>query len=174
LTAADPWFEDWRIMKVSFSVNGEDVQVDVEPKTTLLAVLRDHLGLMGTKVGCENGDCGACSVLVDGDLKKSCITPVKQIEGTAVTTIEGIHDENGGPNDMQQAFMDYGATQCGYCTPGMILAAEALLAKNPEPTRLEIRTAIRDNLCRCTGYQQIVDAVEATARLRAQKGGRDE
>jgi aerobic-type carbon monoxide dehydrogenase small subunit (CoxS/CutS family) len=158
-------------MKVSFLVNGEDVSVDVPKKTTLLTILREYLGLMGTKKGCENGDCGACSVLVDGELKKSCVTLARQVDGCRVTTIEGIHDGNGGPNDMQTAFMEHGATQCGYCTPGMILAAEALLLKNPHPTRQEIRVAIKDNLCRCTGYQQIVDAIEAAAADRAAKGG---
>lgn len=157
-------------MFVSFVLNGEEVKVEIEKKTTLLSVLRDQLGMVGTKTGCENGDCGACSVIIDGELKKSCVTLARQIEGSRVTTIEGIHAEDGGPNDMQQAFIDYGATQCGYCTPGMILAAEALLAKNPEPTRQEIRTAIKDNLCRCTGYMQIVEAIEAAARLRSQNG----
>jgi len=160
-------------MIVSLVVNGKEVSVDVGQKTTLLSVLREQLGMMGTKVGCENGDCGACSVIIDGELRKSCVTLARQVEGCAITTIEGVHTQDGSPGDLQQAFIDYGATQCGYCTPGMILAAEALLAKNPEPTRLEIRTAIKDNLCRCTGYLQIVEAIEAAARLRLEKGGRD-
>ncbi|MBN1264933.1 MAG: (2Fe-2S)-binding protein [Anaerolineales bacterium] len=161
-------------MIVSFVVNGENVSVDVPQKTTLLVVLREYLGLMGTKKGCENGDCGACSVLVNGELKKSCVTLASRVEGCQVTTIEGIHDGNGGPNDLQAAFIEYGATQCGYCTPGMILTAEALLLKNQQPSRQEIRIAIKDNLCRCTGYQQIVDAIEAAARNRAKKGGHHE
>jgi carbon-monoxide dehydrogenase small subunit len=129
-------------------------------------VLRDRLELTGTKEGCGVGECGACSVLLDGRLVNSCLTLAAQASGRNVTTIEGIRGPDGGPNDLQQAFIDQGAVQCGFCIPGMVLAGEALLATNPQPTRAEIRQAIAGNLCRCTGYQQIVDAIEATARKR--------
>ena len=138
---------------------------------TLLRLLRDELRLTGTKIGCEKGDCGSCSVIIDGELKNACIYPARNLEGKSVVTIEGLRNPDGGPNDLQQAFLEHGATQCGYCTPGMLMAAEALLRHNFEPTRGEIREAIAGNLCRCTGYQQIVDAIEATAQTRRQKWG---
>ncbi|HDQ34900.1 MAG TPA: (2Fe-2S)-binding protein, partial [Chloroflexi bacterium] len=119
------------------------------------------------KRGCDTGVCGACSVLVDDKLTRSCRTPVAKIAGRTVTTIEGIHSPDGELSDLQAAFLEFGAVQCGFCIPGMVLAAEALLRQNPTPTRVEIRRAIQGNLCRCTGYQQIVDAIEATARRRA-------
>ena len=121
-------------------------------------------------MGCEKGDCGSCSVIVDGELKNACIYPARNLDGKIVLTIEGISNPDGSPNDLQQAFLDHGATQCGYCTPGMVMAGEALLIRNLTPTRQEIREAIAGNLCRCTGYQQIVDAIEATARSRNQNG----
>jgi aerobic carbon-monoxide dehydrogenase small subunit len=155
-------------MDLEFVLNGEPIIVaDVREDMLLIKLLRDVLGLTGTKRGCETSTCGACSVLVDDKLTKSCRTPVRKISGKHVTTIEGIRGP-GGPNDLQQAFLDHGAVQCGFCTPGMIIAGEALLRRNPDPTREEIRRAISGNLCRCTGYQQIVDAIEATARLRAE------
>ena len=129
-------------------------------------MLRDHLGLTGTKEGCGVGECGACSVLLDGRLVNSCLTLAAQASGRQVTTIEGIRGPDDGPNDLQQSFIDQGAVQCGFCIPGMVLAGEALLATNPQPSRDEIRQAIAGNLCRCTGYQQIVDAIEATALKR--------
>ncbi|MBC8504606.1 MAG: (2Fe-2S)-binding protein [Chloroflexi bacterium] len=137
---------------------------------TLLRLLRDNLKLTGSKNGCEKGDCGSCSVIVDGELKNACIYPARQLDGKRVLTIEGLSAPDGSPSDLQEAFLDYGATQCGYCTPGMIMAGEALLINNPTPTRSEIRKYIVGNLCRCTGYQQIVDAIEATA-LSRQSGG---
>lgn len=160
-------------MEVAFILNSQNIVVEVTPKLTLMRLLRDKLKLIGTKCGCEKGDCGACSVIVDGELQKSCIYPARNLEGREVITIEGICGPGCTPNDLQQAFLEYGATQCGYCTPGMIMAGEALIAKNLTPTREEIRMAIAGNLCRCTGYQQIVDAIEATAkkRLQLQKGG---
>ena len=124
---------------------------------------------MGTKSGCEVGDCGACSVILDGELARACLIKAAQLDGTLVKTIEGLHNEEGGPNDMQQAFIDFGATQCGYCSPGMIVAAEVLLNKNLNPTRMEIKEYLVENLCRCTGYQQIFEAVEHTAELRKNK-----
>ncbi len=156
-------------MNLSFTVNNAEVNLEVSPQQTLLSVLRNRLGLMGTKPGCEVGDCGACSVILDGELARACLIKANQLEGTSVTTIEGIHDEEGGPNDLQQAFIEFGATQCGYCTPGMIIAAEALLTRTLQPTRQEIRQHLEKNLCRCTGYQQIFEAVEHTAELRRNK-----
>lgn len=135
-----------------------------------MRLLRDNLKLTGSKNGCEKGDCGSCSVIVDGELKNACIYPARQLDGKRVLTIEGLSAPDGSPSDLQEAFLDYGATQCGYCTPGMIMAGEALLINNPTPTRSEIRKYIVGNLCRCTGYQQIVDAIEATA-LSRQSGG---
>ena len=149
-------------MRIEFSVNGTRASVDVPADSTLLTVLRDHLNMTGTKEGCGVGECGACSVLLDGRLVNSCLVLAAQASGRQVITIEGIHAPDGGPNDLQQAFIDYGAVQCGYCIPGMVLAGEALLAANPMPKRSEIRLAIAGNLCRCTGYQQIVDAIQAT------------
>jgi aerobic-type carbon monoxide dehydrogenase small subunit (CoxS/CutS family) len=156
-------------MKIEFTVNGKQVQVDVPASKTLLSVLRDDLGLIGTKEGCGIGECGACSVLLDGQLVNSCLILAPQVGGRSLTTIEGIRGADGGPNDLQQAFIDYGAVQCGYCIPGMVLAGEALLSKNTQPSRAEIREAIAGNLCRCTGYQQIVDAIQSTARVRLEK-----
>ncbi len=154
-------------MELAFTLNGESVMLsDVDGEMLLVDLLRSTLGLTGTKRGCDTGACGACSVLVDGKLTKSCRTPAAKVAGRAVTTIEGIHAPDGGLSDLQQAFLECGAVQCGYCTPAMVLAAEALLRANPNPTRDEIRRAISPNLCRCTGYQQIVDAVELAAKRR--------
>ena len=154
-------------MELAFTLNGEWVTLaDVDDEMLLVDVLRSTLGLTGTKRGCETGACGACSVLLDDKLTKSCRTPVAKVSGCVVTTIEGIHAPDGGLSDLQQAFLECGAVQCGYCTPGMVIATEALLRANPNPTRDEIRRAISPNLCRCTGYQQIVDAVELAAKRR--------
>jgi CO/xanthine dehydrogenase Mo-binding subunit/aerobic-type carbon monoxide dehydrogenase small subunit (CoxS/CutS family) len=158
-------------MNLEFTLNGASVSLPGIPEDMLLVdVLRSVLGLTGTKRGCETGVCGACSVLVDDKLTKSCRTPATKVTGRTVTTIEGIHAPDGGFSDLQQAFLECGAVQCGYCTPGMIIAAEALLRANPNPTRAEIRRAISPNLCRCTGYQQIVDAIELTAKQRMANG----
>ena len=156
-------------MKIEFTVNGAAVSVEAPANATLLSVLRDVLGLTGTKEGCGIGECGACSVLLDGRLVNACLILAPQAGGRQVVTIEGVHAADGGPNDLQQAFIDYGAVQCGYCIPGMILAGESLLAANPRPSRVDIREAIAGNLCRCTGYQQIVDAIQATASRRREK-----
>src|SRR5512137_619912 len=129
-------------MQINFTLNGSPVTVEVPADSTLLSVLRDHLGLTGTKQGCEIGECGACSVLLDGRLVNACLVLAAQAGGRQVITIEGIRGPDGGPNDLQQAFIDYGAVQCGYCIPGMVLAGEALLATRPQPTRTEIRQAI--------------------------------
>ncbi|MDR3576153.1 MAG: (2Fe-2S)-binding protein [Anaerolineaceae bacterium] len=153
-------------MKISFNLNGLAVSIDTPANSTVLSVLRDQFGLIGTKVGCEVGECGACSILIDGQLVNSCMLLAPQLNGRSITTIEGIHDPNGGPNDLQRSLVEAGAVQCGYCTPGMVMAGEALLSQTLSPSENEIRTAIAGNLCRCTGYQQIVEAIETTASLR--------
>ena len=146
-------------------VNGTSVTIDVHPMARLLDVLRVDLGLTGTKEGCGEGECGACSVLVNGQLVNSCLTPVLQANGAEITTIEGIADADATLSAMQQAFIDQGGAQCGICTPGMIIAATDLLARNPHPTDGEVRTALSGNLCRCTGYMRIFEAVmKAAAR----------
>jgi carbon-monoxide dehydrogenase small subunit len=157
-------------MKIEFTLNGQPVSVEAPAHITLLHLLREHLGLTGSKPGCEVGECGACSVILDGRVVNSCQLLAPQVHGREVVTIEGIGSPDGGPSDLQLAFLEFGAVQCGYCTPGMIVAAEAFLACQPNPTRAEIREAISGNLCRCTGYQQIVDAVEAIAKRRQAEG----
>jgi aerobic-type carbon monoxide dehydrogenase small subunit (CoxS/CutS family) len=154
-------------MRIEFRLNHQPVAVDASPDITLLTLLRDHLGLTGTKEGCEVGECGACSVILDGRLVNSCLVLAPQVEGREVITIEGMRAPNGGPNDLQENLIEYGAVQCGFCIPGVVLAGEALLMHNPQPTRAEIRVALAGNLCRCTGYQHMVDAIEATALGRA-------
>jgi carbon-monoxide dehydrogenase small subunit len=162
-------------MRVVFTLNEELVELEVGSGTTLLHLLREHLGLTGAKPGCEIGECGACSVILDGRAVNSCQLLAPQVHGREVVTIEGLGAADGGPSDLQRAFVEFGAVQCGYCTPGMVVAAEALLERNPAPNREEIRTGIAGNLCRCTGYQQIVDAIEATAaRRRSASSGRDQ
>ncbi|MCU0509645.1 MAG: (2Fe-2S)-binding protein [Anaerolineae bacterium] len=153
-------------MKIEFTLNGEPCSVEAPAHINLLHLLRDYVGLTGTKEGCGVGECGACSVLLDGKLVNSCLVLAPQAGGRDVVTIEGVRGADGGPNDLQKNFIDHGAVQCGYCIPGMVLAGEALLAKKLNPSRADIREAIAGNLCRCTGYQQIVDAIEATAAAR--------
>lgn len=153
-------------MLIEFTLNHKPVAVEAPPDITLLDLLRDYLGLTGTKEGCSVGECGACSVIMDGRVINSCLVLAPQAGGSEIITIEGIHAPDGGPNDMQENFITYGAVQCGICIPGMVVAGEALLLHNAHPSRSEIRTALAGNLCRCTGYQQIVDAIEATARGR--------
>jgi carbon-monoxide dehydrogenase small subunit len=150
----------------TLEVNGTRHQIAIDPSTTLLEALRDHLGLTGTKRGCDLGDCGACTVLVDGRPRLSCLTLALSVQDKRITTVEGLEDR-GTLHPLQDAFDRHGAIQCGYCTPGMLLSAAALLDRNPSPSRNEIREGIAGNLCRCTGYQKIVEAVEdAAARLR--------
>ncbi len=146
-------------------VNGEDHDVAAAPHKTLLEVLREEMGLTGTKHGCELGECGTCTVLVDGEPVLSCLALPVELEGRAITTVEGMAPP-GRLHPLQQAFAELGAAQCGYCTPGILLTADALLARNPRPTRDEVRHALAGNLCRCTGYTKILDAVELAA-LRA-------
>jgi len=149
-------------MDLHFSVNGKDVTISVEAGATLAHVLREQLGLTGTKMGCSEGECGACTVLVDGIAVDSCIYPALKTQGRSVVTIEGLQGSED-LHPLQRAFLEGGAVQCGYCTPGMLLSAAALLAQNPHPTEDEIRLAISGNLCRCTGYSKIVAAIESVA-----------
>jgi aerobic carbon-monoxide dehydrogenase small subunit len=149
---------------IQLTINGESVEAAVEPNQTLLQFLREDLGLTGTKHGCGLGDCGACTVILDGRPVNACLVLAVQARGREVLTIEGLA-ENGKLHPIQQAFVDKGAIQCGFCTPGMILSAKALLDEKPEPSEPEIRTAISGNLCRCTGYQKIVEAVQEAAKV---------
>ena len=148
------------VRTISCRVNGIAVQKEIRSDLRLIDFLREHLQLNGVKEGCGEGECGACTILLNGEPVNSCLILAVQVEGSEIITIEGLA-ENGELNPLQQAFIDYGAVQCGFCTPGMILSAKALLDKNPHPTEEEIRRAISGNLCRCTGYQAIVDAVQA-------------
>lgn len=147
---------------VELTVNGRMVEEIADPFEPLQSVLRDDLGHTATKVGCKQGGCGSCTVLVDGEPVVSCLLPVEQAEGHDITTLEGLNAADG-LHPIQAAFDDHFAMQCGYCTPGMILVAKALLDRNPDPSREEIEDAISGNVCRCTGYDPIVDAVEAAA-----------
>jgi len=147
---------------LNLSVNGEPVEVAVPLHHTLLEVLREDLRLTGTKHGCELGECGTCTVLVDGEPVLSCLALPIELEGTEITTVEGL-TKDGRAHPLQIAFAETGAAQCGYCTPGILLAAKALLGRNPRPTRLEIQEALAGNLCRCTGYIQILQAGERAA-----------
>lgn len=146
--------------KIRLTLNGEEVDVSFAPYKTLLEVLREDLGHTGTKHGCELGECGACAVLLDGKPVLSCLVLALECDGKPVFTVEGL-PRNGELHPLQDAFADLGATQCGYCTPGILVTAKALLDTNPHPSRAEIREAFSGNLCRCTGYQQIFEAVEA-------------
>ena len=146
-----------------FTLNGDPVEVEIDPHLTLLELLRDKLELLGTKEGCGMGECGSCTVLLDGKTINSCIFPAWEVEGRTVTTIEGLTDAQGNLHPIQKAFVEYGAIQCGFCTPGMVLSAKALLDENPKPTEEEIRNGIAGNLCRCTGYLQIVQAIKAAS-----------
>ncbi len=148
---------------INFILNGESVQVEMEPHLTLLQLLRDKLELIGTKEGCGMGECGACTVLLDGKTVNSCIFPALEVDGKSVMTIEGLTDAQGNLHPIQKAFIEYGGVQCGFCTPGMVLSAKALLDENPRPTEEEIRNGIAGNLCRCTGYLQIVQAIKAAS-----------
>ena len=145
-------------MQINFTVNGERRSVDAFPMARLLDVLREQLHLTGTKEGCGEGECGACNVIVDGKIVNSCLVPVAQVNGAAITTIEGV-SHNDELHAVQQAFIDHGGAQCGICTPGMILAAVDLLKRNPAPAESDIRTGLAGNLCRCTGYMKIFESV---------------
>jgi carbon-monoxide dehydrogenase small subunit len=155
-----------RAYEVTIRVNGEDVRERVEARKTLVDFLREDLGLTGSHIGCEQGVCGACTVLVDGAVVRGCLVLAVQCEGAQVETIEGISD-SGAIADLQEAFQRRNALQCGFCTPGMLIGAEALLARGGVPSRDAIREHLSGNYCRCTGYQAIVDAIESTANTRA-------
>jgi len=151
---------------ITLKVNGLEHELAVEPRRTLAEVLRYDLGLTGTKIGCSIGDCGACTVLIDGAPSFSCLVLAMEAEGHDILTIEGVA-EGGRLHPLQESFVEVGAIQCGFCTPGMILTSLALLKENPEPSEDEIRRALSGNLCRCTGYQKIVEAVmDASRRLK--------
>jgi carbon-monoxide dehydrogenase small subunit len=153
-------------VSISTQVNGERVEAHVAPRLNLADFLREHLKLTGTHVGCEHGVCGACTVRVDGEIVRSCLMLAVQVDGASVETIEGLSD-SGEIADLQEAFRSRNALQCGFCTPGMLMAAQDLLRQNGTPDREAIREHLSGNYCRCTGYQAIIDAVENTARTRA-------
>lgn len=155
--------------KIRFTLNGRKTEITVDSGRTLLWVLRNRLGLTGTKYGCGNGFCGACTVLIDDEPVRSCTLPVGDVSGKRVVTIEGL-SRNGRLHPLQQAFIDNDALQCGFCTPGMILTAAGFLKKNPSPSRQEIVDALEDNLCRCGAHEHIIDAVETAAKVM--KGGK--
>jgi carbon-monoxide dehydrogenase small subunit len=151
---------------VAFAINGGRVEFRVEPRRTLADAIRDDLGLTGTHLGCEHGVCGACTVLIDGQPARSCLMLAVQAEGAEITTIEGLaHGDE--PHPIQQAMREAHGFQCGFCTPGFLMSAVALVAENPAPTRDQIRAELSGNLCRCTGYQSIIDGVEVAVRLLA-------
>jgi len=151
------------LYKLNLSVNGDPVSLAIEPHLTLLELLRDTLGLTGTKEGCGAGNCGACTVLLDGEPVNACLLLAVEAEGSEVITVEGLTN-NGDLHPVQEALVAHGGLQCGFCTPGMVLSSVALLKRNPRPTEAEIRDALAGNLCRCTGYDKIVRAVQAAAQ----------
>ena len=153
-----------KTLEISLRVNGNAVAGDVEPRTLLVHHLRDALGLTGTNVGCDTSSCGACTVLVDGLSVKSCTVLAVQADGSEITTIEGLADADGTLHPVQEAFREHHGLQCGYCTPGMVMAAVSLIDENPTPTERDVREGIEGNLCRCTGYHNIVQAVLAASR----------
>ena len=153
-------------VEIVLRVNGIDYTVAVEPQRTLVEVLRDTLGLTGTKKSCSEGECGACTVLMDGKPATSCLILALDAQGKEITTIEGL-SEGEKLHPIQEAFLKHGAIQCGFCTPGMVMSAKAFLEENPKPTAAEVRKGISGNLCRCTGYQQIVDAILAASKIMA-------
>lgn len=156
-------------MLMRLTVNGAPVAVETPPTTPLLHVLRDRLGLMGAKEACGQGECGACTVLMDGQAVNACLVMAARADGTEVLTVEGLADQPGMLHPIQQAFLEAGAVQCGYCMPGMVLNAYALLRENPRPTPAEVRAGMAGNLCRCTGYQKILAAVQLAAERGAAK-----
>jgi len=153
------------MIKIEFTVNGREVEVETSPTRTLLDILREDLGLTGTKEGCGKGECGACTVIMDGKPVTSCLVIASQLDGRDVLTVEGLASDRIG-RALQAAFVETGAVQCGYCIPGFLMSARALLSENPKPTLEEIKEGLSGNLCRCTGYQKIFDGVKlAAARL---------
>ena len=154
-------------MEVTITINGTTQSHDVEPRTLLVHYIREHAGLTGTNIGCDTSSCGACSIHLNGEAVKSCTVLAVQADGQEVRTIEGMAAADGTLHPMQQAFMENHGLQCGYCTPGMVMAASSLLLENPHPTEQDVRLGLEGNLCRCTGYQGIVDAVRAAAQRPA-------
>jgi aerobic carbon-monoxide dehydrogenase small subunit len=153
-------------LKITFTLNGKETRIDTPPDRRVVDILREDLNLTGTKEGCRSGECGACTILVNGESRLSCLMLAGQLEGRSVTTIEGLASD-GKLHPLQKAFVEFGAVQCGFCIPGVVLGAVDLLQRNPNPTRSEIREGLSGNLCRCTGYQKIVDAVEgASSRMK--------
>lgn len=155
-------------MKIRFQINGIAREVDSPPMKRVLDLLREDLRLTGTKEGCGEGECGACSVIIDGEVINSCLVPACQVDGSEIITVEGLA-QDGRLDPLQQAFLEWGGAQCGICTPGMLIAAKALLDSNKRPTRDEIKEAIAGNLCRCTGYVKIIDAIEQASNIRQAK-----
>jgi aerobic carbon-monoxide dehydrogenase small subunit len=158
-------------MKIRFTLNGKEIVIEAAPDRRVVDILREDMGLTGTKEGCGSGDCGCCAVLVDGESRLSCLMLAAQLVDREITTIEGLAEE-GRLHPLQESFVKCGAVQCGFCTPGMIISAADLLAGNHNPTRDEIREGLSGNLCRCTGYQKIVDAVESAAVIMKGSDGR--
>ncbi|HKP10495.1 MAG TPA: (2Fe-2S)-binding protein [Blastocatellia bacterium] len=152
-------------MRIAFQVNGAGREVDAPPMRRALDVLRETLRLTGTKEGCGEGECGACSIILDGEVVNSCLVPACQLQNASIITVEGL-SRDGRLDPLQRAFLETGGAQCGICTPGMLIAARALLEANPTPTRDDIKEAIAGNLCRCTGYVKIIDAIEEAAKER--------
>jgi aerobic-type carbon monoxide dehydrogenase small subunit (CoxS/CutS family) len=148
---------------LTMTLNGQKVTVEIDPSDMLAYMLRDKLGLTGTKIGCDEGECGACTVVLDGQAVDSCILPAMKADGCEVMTVEGLA-KDGELDPLQQTFIDKGAVQCGYCTPGLLMSARALLDEKPHPSEQEIKDAIAGNLCRCTGYTKIVEAIKEVAR----------
>jgi len=158
-----------RLANINLKINEEDYKLNVKPNTLLLDLIRNEIGLTGTKRGCDTGECGACTVLIDGVAVNSCLVLAIEVDGKNILTIEGLA-KNGKIHPLQEAFIEEGAVQCGFCTPGMILSAKALLDKNPTPTEEEIKVAIAGNLCRCTGYKKIIKAISSAAeKMRGRK-----
>lgn len=151
------------LQRITLNVNSEEYTISVQPNWTLLHVLREVLNLTGTKFGCGTGDCGACKVLIDGKAQNSCTLLARNAQGKQIVTIEGVSQRNK-LHPVQQAFVDTGAIQCGFCTPGMVICAIALLNVNPDPTKEDIVEALRNNICRCTGYKKIIEAIQLAAR----------
>lgn len=149
--------------EMTLTVNDEEYSIDTDPYRPLRDVLRDEIGLTGTKESCDSGVCGVCSVLIDGEPTKSCLVPIGKMEETEITTVEGLVESDGSLSPVQQSFVDSFASQCGYCIPGLVVSSTALLEENPDPTTEEIQEGISGNLCRCTGYVKIVDAVKDAA-----------
>jgi len=157
------------LINIQLNVNGKDYDLEIEEDLRLIDLLRDRLGFTGTKEGCGEGECGACTVILEGKTVNSCLLLAIQAHGKEITTIEGIGKEDD-LHPIQESFLENGAVQCGYCIPGMVLSAKALLDKNKNPTRKDIREAISGNLCRCTGYEKIVDSIEKASKILQQRG----